>query len=187
MDGELHDGEKNFRVFISDQRIELVYDIEERRDMAICDLKKSPPWDWLVTQSARPMTQHDLVRLLRVTFRNCLDNDVLLKTVRALKWQAAQGTDRDIRHVRESLDRTIVANVTGAEDIPEEIALSVPVWENFPFKARIACAIEVFPTEQQFKLTPYPIELQRGLDDGLAAIFALFEDFKSQVYLGRSV
>lgn len=164
-------------VFYDETKVVFVRDLDDRRDVAICELKETPQFQWLKGQSGMMHSQAELVRVLRIIFRGCLPPDGgLLSLIRNLKFNATADGGANLQHARESLGRAITAQVTGEQAIPEETTLMIPVYENHPFLARVVCAIEVFPQEQKFKLTPYPMELRRANDDTLASIAELLTD-----------
>lgn len=157
-------GEKS-AVFFGESGATFFYDRDDRRAKASCELVTSPQYQWLAHAKGGVMSQADLVRLLRITFRGCLPADGnLLALVRNLKFSTAGEAAVSIQHGRESLGKRVEAAVTGEGVLPEEVTLFIPVFENHPFKARVACALEVCPHEQGFRLTPYPLEVRNALD-----------------------
>jgi hypothetical protein len=75
--------------------------------------------------------------------------------------------------------------VTGESSFPEELVLDIQVFENFDFRVKVACAVEIFPADQRFKLTPFPLELKKAMDETMRYIAIAFEDqivhFRGQV------
>jgi hypothetical protein len=161
-------------LFYDEQRVTYVYSLDDRRDRATCDLKKSPQYLWLETAAAKPvvLSQRDFIRTLRVLFRGCVGESNLLPLVRDLKFTGASEGAGNIQHGRESIGRSITNAVTGQSAIPEEVALTVPVFENHPLRARISCALEVVPQDQTFQLIPYPLEVHQAMDAALADVVA---------------
>lgn len=151
--------------FYGEQLLQYVEDEDLRYDAAHCPLIKSVPFKWLEAESSKPMTQAQLVRTLRIIFNGCLPGDSnLIGVVRNMKFDSASAAAAEIKHGRESLGRQIQASVTGEGAIPEEVNLFLPVYENFGRPKFVKCAIEVFPHEQQFKLTPYPGQLRDAVE-----------------------
>jgi len=164
-------------VFYDNAGITFVFDREDRRHRATCQLRISPQYAWLLhSESAgRRMTQSDFIRELRISFRGCLGDGNLLALLRQLKFANSADAAAAIQHGRESIGKQILLSVTGESAIPEEMALNIPVFDNFDRRTRVMCAIEIFPQEQQFRLTPYPQELKRAMDETIESIAFLFE------------
>lgn len=158
-------------LFYSFDQVVYCYDRNDRRDTAACRLDLSPQFRWLSTESQQPLNQAGIVRVLRIVFRGCLSRYTeLLGLLRQLKFTAGGQTEADLQHARESMGKSIQAAVTGISALPEELVLHVPVYENHPFTVDVDCALEVFPAEQAFKLTPYPLELRRARDAAMSSI-----------------
>lgn len=177
---------KQSAVFYDDAGIIFVYDLGDRRDMASCALRLSPQHQW-VLKPAGPMRQQEFIRLLRITLRGCLSPDSnLLGIVRNLKFSAAADGGGNIQHGRESVGRSLQAQVTGESAIPEEVTLMVQTFDNVKVARPIACAIEVNPQDQTLQLTPYPMEARRAMDESLAILAESFEgDGMPPVYRGH--
>jgi hypothetical protein len=175
-------------VFYNDDRVTFVFDENDRRDKATCELATTPPFDWLTTASTNPpiLRQADFVRLLRITLRGCLPDGNLLALVRQLKFNTAGEAAGSIQHGRESMAKSITATITGEAALPEEVGLFVQVFENHPYRAQVICALETHPNEQAFRLTPYPLEVRRAMDEALDDIADLYRgDDMPPVYRGQ--
>lgn len=167
---------------------QIVFQMEENYmdDCAECPLTVSPQFDWLQTKSAPPMRQDAFVRLLRITLEGCVTDSNLLSRVRNLKWRSGSDSEGSIQHGKSSMSRAIQAEVMGTDTIPEEIALSVPVWANWQHRAVVRCAIEIDAASQMFSLTPYPLSIQNAKDEALDSLAELFsEDGMPPAYLGK--
>lgn len=170
---EFKDGE----VYYNEQRVTYVFDFNDRRDRAVCELKPSEVWTWLTSGSKTLYGQAEFVRLLRISLRGCLpDGSRLLDLVRLIKWTGQSEAAGIIKHGQESIGRSINQQVTGESALPEEVALDVQVFDNFDRRVKVWCAIEIFPAEQRFKLTPYPLELKTAMDKTMEELADVFED-----------
>ena len=155
-------------VFMSEGGIQYIYSLADRRDRAFVDLQHSDPFNWLEDESGEMLTQAEIVRLLRITMRGCLsDTSKLLEILRKLNLKVTVESGGDIQHGKESLGRNVLATATGAAEIPEEVTFNIPVYNNHVFRAKIVCAIEVFPADGRFRLTPYPMEMLKAVDDAM--------------------
>ncbi len=182
--------EKNLKdtasVFYDETKIIFVSDLADRRDIAACDLVKSEPYIFLASKPG-PQNQKDFVRTLRITLRGCLDSSSnLIQLVRDLKFTSGGEVEGSIQHGNESMGRKIANQVTGQGAIPEEITLRIRVFENHPAIVPVACALEILPAEGCFRLTPYPMELRKAMDDTLSSVaFVFSDDGLPPVYRGR--
>ncbi len=179
---KVHAGEGS-AVFVSDAQVVFVYDLAERRNFAACPLTLTPQARWMLAQGVEPMNQVEFIRLLRIDLRGCLDRG-LLESVRSYKF--ATGTDGggDIQHGRESIGKSLRAEVIG--NIAEEVGMSIPIFANHFGTQGITAAVEIFPTNQRFRLTPYPGEARKALDAALDDVAAtLSGDKMPPVYFGN--
>ena len=157
-------------VFVNPRTVVLYTDINARRDSAGCALVESEPLMWLKESSARPYSQADIVRILRIIFRGCAASDGVLSLIRNLKFDCNTSGEAEVQHGRESMGRQINASVRGIDAIPEELVLSVPAYRNYGYRASITCAIEISVLEKQFRITPYPGELDRAISEAVGFI-----------------
>jgi hypothetical protein len=173
-------------VYLSDKAAIFQYDKETRRDYATCVLSKSPQFVWAETGSGKTYRQPDFVRILRIILQDCLGVDsALLSLVRQLKFTSGGEAEGTIQHGKESLGKQITNAVTGQAALPEEIILTMQVFDNHPFRAKIACALEIFPAEASFKITPYPMEVKKAMDTALDDIvIALHGKEMPNTYIG---
>ncbi len=173
-------------LFLNENEVTFVRDLDDRRDVSACKLTYTPQYRWLTGESGKQLTQPDLVRVLRITLRGALPADsTLLTLIRKLKFQNDKGATGDIQHGRESLGRSITASINADNELPDELTLRVPIFENHPFIAPIVCAIEIFPHESMFKLTPYPLELRKAMDGALDSIAQTLAPAEVPTYLGQ--
>jgi hypothetical protein len=111
--------------------VTLILDDSDRRDLVVFTLSWSAPWNKLrqIEDQDAPVafTQKELIRLLRFYLKA---NEVLITAFRRLSFQAIIGGAGDVGKSRESLGRTIEAEVQGAADLPEEIVVRVPIYTN---------------------------------------------------------
>lgn len=160
--------------FYDESRIAFVYDLDDRRSVATCDLPLSPQYAWLKTQSGKPMNQRDFVRTLRIVFQGCHDGSVL-NLVRNLKFTSAGEVAGVVQQGRESMQKSIMAEVRGEAAIPEAMTLTVPIFENYGYNAQVACALEVMADSMCFNLTPFPMALKRSINEALDDIANLLQ------------
>ena len=150
-------------VYVSQEKAVFVYSFEDRRDRATCPLIISKPFNWLM-QPAKPMDQRSLIRLLRITFADCLPAESnLVSLLRSLRFTNNGEVQTDIQRGREALGKQILNEVRGVDVLPDEIVLNVPVFENFKTIVSIRCVIEINPDVGSFELIALPSQLNRGM------------------------
>lgn len=187
---ERHADDDEGVVFINPTEMIYCYDREDRRDIAGCQFKRTAAWEWLL-MADKPLGgdklgQADFVRLLRITLRGCMGGDDLLRSVRTLKFNANAEASGDVQHGRESMGKSIETKISGLTTFPEEVTLTVQPFEEFGHRVRIECAVEIFPNESAFRLTPFPLEMKRGMEAVLENLAGLFDgDGFPPCYLGR--
>lgn len=169
-------------VYISDDVVVFIDDQADRRNKATCKLKLSPFYQFLAATGGKPLSQAEFVRALRISLAGCLPaGSGLLDLVRNLKWNTVTDATVDLQHSRQSIARSIIAEVKGIDQIPEEFTLTVPIFENHRYSHPILCAIEVTPSDEKFRLTPYPMQLRQALDAALAHIADLLSGAGEEV------
>lgn len=174
-------------IFVNEQEIVLAYSSRERRDFVVIPMALSPQYLWLRDKAVEWMKQRSLVSLLRITFRGCVMNENLLALVRALKFETGAQGEAVIQHGRESMGRAITQKVLGTDALPEEFGLNIPVFENIQIRWQIHCALEIEPSAEAFKVSPYPVECTNAMNGVLEHIRQeLVSALPSiPVYLGR--
>lgn len=114
---------------------------------------------FLVDYCAKPLSQRELVLALRTSLAKAAPAK-LLPLVRQLKWTSGGNTGADLQHGKQSLDRSVVAAVMGADAIPEEITLQLQLTTSVPQRHPIRCALDIDTATQTFALHPLPEELE---------------------------
>lgn len=159
------------------------FEFEDRRHQAHVPLKETHSWQAIKrlvgdNYSGVLMTQADVYRLLRVTLRGCLpDGTSLPQIIREVKWNADGQVTGTIEQGKRTLGADIIAKVAGSggASIPPEFTVTLNVYENFVHPISVAIDLDTIPTENKFRLTPYPGEIERKLDDTLRRIREVFD------------
>jgi hypothetical protein len=175
-------------ILISGSEVVFVYSAKERRDFARCPLTLSKQFRTLEQwQATTPLlTQREMIQALRITFRGNVVNGNLLPIVRQMKFEQNANGASTIQHGSEQMGRNLVAKVMGAEAIPEEFALDIPIFDECRGLRRVECALDVDVQSQRFTVIPFPQQLQIAQEvtlEGLADYFA--EKVKIPAFIGR--
>lgn len=180
--------------FCDRSQIVLVIDKVKNRDKARCHLSLTRPYDVLASMAPpnqpKLLTQAEFIRLLRIDMRGCLPSDsTFLSLVRALKFENGAIVTTSQKHGRESIGKTVLQSVTGDTELPEEIRLSVPVFDQLPsgVRSNIDCAIEVLPSDGKFRLTPYPGEMVNAMNHALDSIDSILESTDNSIPVYRGI
>jgi hypothetical protein len=102
-----------------------------------------------------------------------LDVDKLVVAkFRKLDWESGDKGTSDIRHGDARMSKAIIAKVQGIDELPEELAVSVPVYQQTGERQEyiVNCNVEIDAVNRQFQLVPVPDELERVLDLAQASI-----------------
>lgn len=142
-------------------------------------------WKWLSEASLKSYNQIEFVRILRITLRDCLPAGNLLSIIRDVKFTANSTGAGVVNHGRQSMSRDMVEDVMGTGAIPEEVTLKMKPFDNMQFESHIQCAVEVDPSTCSFKLTPYPGQLRKCIDQVLSVAVETLGDSVPCYYAGK--
>lgn len=125
-------------------------------------------------RTKQAMTQIELVRDLRTTFRDSLAlcGD-LAESVRRVNFKATSTTQGEVGHGKASLGREITGEVTGLKTIPEYVTFDFPAYANPAFRTvrcQVECALEPDATNGCFRLMPLPGQLEVAAETALQAL-----------------
>lgn len=114
------------------------------------------------------LTQPELIRVLRTTFRDSLSSaPVLLETLKKIRFNTSSAINAEVGHGKSSVGKELMAEVTGTGQIPEYVTFMVPVFAN-PFLAAIRfpveCALDPDASTGQFRVIPLPAQIETALD-----------------------
>jgi hypothetical protein len=132
---------------------------EARREMCHFPVWSTPQMARLMALSAerREFLQKDFLRLLRIDLYGCGLEDVA-NLVRSVKFRVLQEGHADRSQAKVSVGRSQEAQLEGTAPIPETVYLDVQPFMNVlhDYTVRVACAIEVNPEGENFRLVPLP-------------------------------
>ncbi len=174
-------------VYIGEAEIVYVYDFEDRRNVATCPLKVSEPWTWLATPQ-KPLTQREIIRVLRITFDGCLGRDSnLLSILRNIRWKEDGNLESNLQRGKEALGRQIMREVTGVSDFPEEFTLETRVYQNVRQDVTVRVALEILPDVERFEVIPFPNQIHSGLAETLEWLRSdIAEQTKTPTFIGAT-
>ena len=141
----------------------LVLDDNDRRDSVCFPLSYSAPFEVLVALTPNTwFDQQAFIRLLRLSLG--LDNTRVVQQFRRLDWQASSENQGVIEKGKESLSKSMLAEVQGVDELPDELAVELPIYANPGEDSlyRVRCAVEINPRDQMLALVPLPNEIDRA-------------------------
>jgi hypothetical protein len=163
-------------VWYDESRIVLVIDDDDHRaETATLKLELSDQFVRLRGLRDKPewMDHKAFIRLLRIDFGRAIPATVLLDKVRKVKLEAGQVVNSSVGRNKESLGREIQASVSGQDEIPEHVLVSIPIYKTPGETDRyeFLCAVEIDPTlATPFRLTPMPDEIERVTQFAVSSI-----------------
>lgn len=152
-------------VWHAPDKVVLVFDQTNVWDLATVVLVYAPQWMTLLSLT-RPLSQKELLSILRVDLAGCLDSPSLLNSVSHVNFRAAMHGEGSIQHGRESLGKSVESEVAGVrEPIPERGTVLAPIYENPGEQTRwpVECDLEIDAANQRFFFRPLPGEMEEAL------------------------
>lgn len=154
-------------VFVGPQRIVCVIDPAVRKDFVTMPLLTTERWKTLVTLSApAAIGPAELVKLLRFKL-NGTGQEKLIADLRRVDFTRTNAGRSDVAHGRETLGKSVEAEVQQAENIPDSFLVETSVYSNpglrdIKVKVRVGIYIDVI--NQHFEVGVMPDELQLAID-----------------------
>jgi len=141
----------------------LVIDDRDRRDVVTFPLTTSAEFDAIQTSPHDTLNQPQLIRLLR--FKLGADA-ALIDKFRRLDWSHSTEGRAEVRHGKESLGKEITAKVEGVDELPDEIVVEIPLYEQQGEREEyeIHLGIEIDTVNQQFRVAAMPGQLRSAID-----------------------
>jgi hypothetical protein len=143
------------------------------------------------------LTQPELWHLLRTVFPNCFPShpNLAAKIGRVDIKKAAEST-AVVKRDGVSMSRSMIAEASGANELPEVLEFDVPIYEiaAIPVMARVECAFALDAAAERFAIHVLPGEIERACATGEAAAFnqikasmAADDDFQGAVNVYNGV
>lgn len=152
----------------------VILDDSRRRDRSVLAFAKTSQFRLLEQLRAKQcsMIQKAFVKMLRIDLDGCLGAaGNFLSLIRQLKFNAAQDGNASIQHGKESISRSTLAEVVGYEAIPEEILITVPVFDLVGEAHRpVRCAVDIDVTTSTLALIPFPGQLEAAENASIASM-----------------
>ena len=145
--------------------VTLLPDDTDRRDAVVFPLTASGRFKCLAGLEMKPvaLTQQQFVRLLR---RDLGMAAVIVQQFRKLDWKDGSNGSSEVSPTNLRVGKSIVAEVQGVSELPEELTVPTPVYLNTGERDEynVQCFIEIDPQNQAFGFGPLPDELAKIID-----------------------
>ena len=148
---------------------------------------------WSQSEGGVLLTQVELYGLLRTTFHGTLPTEVnLIEAIRRVDIKKVQEASGTVDRKGVSMSRSLIAEASGADRLPETFALFVPVYEGpIAVGARVLCGLDIDAQRESFRVTVLPGQIDAAfghaaevIADGLATAMAAAEVTGVPVYRG---
>lgn len=149
----------------SDTEVVAVLDDEKYRDNRVTlPLPVHPKFAAIERQTGNSFTQKGLIDFLRLNIKQEIEeaHPGFISTLREIRIQQSVAGDSSIKHGRESMGKTIDNAVTGADALPDEFVLSLPLWLHLSVIVQLHCVFDIDVTTATFSFRPKPGELEKA-------------------------
>lgn len=135
-----------------------------RDDRVTWSLSASEKFKALTGDAPRPRQHADFVRFLVQNLRDEINASApgLLGTIRSLKFRTADEQAGDVKQGRESMGRSIEAEVTGATDLPETFVVKVRRWASLEYVVAVECLLVLDVQERKLSIRPLADQLEQA-------------------------
>ena len=187
---------KSSAIWYSRDEIVCLLADEDRFERVTVKMIKSKQITTLIDLDAKRqlMPQRDFLFMLRTVFMQHAFPTApkLIDTLRSVKFENASKTEGNIQRGKTSVGKEAMAAATFLDAVPEQVTLSVPLFDNSFASTSydVICALEIYEVEQRLQLFPLPGEIEAAFASAEACLCAnlrdlLGKDTKVPVYYGQ--
>lgn len=174
-------------VWHDDNGVILIPDDSDRRDRVTFPLTHSARLVKLIQlrDQRQSFDQNRFIRLLRIELGL---EATMVNKFRKLDWENGDKARGSVQHSDLRLSKEVVAKVQGIEELPEEIPVPVPVYQQPGEREEyfVQCAVEIDAVNRQFQLLPLPDEIERVIACHQADIRSRLDaELSCPIYCGR--
>lgn len=153
-------GKQSRSIWHSSRAVVLLFDHDDRRDTATMPLERTTVFAWLeeIGKGVK-VDQRTFVSLLKTKLADAIslqDATTFLAVLKRITFKRTATTDSDLEKGREALGRSIEDQCSGADQLPDELTVTTPVYRNVEglTAATVKLFVSVDHEEQRFTLTP---------------------------------
>ena len=131
-------------------------DESDRKDQATWKLSTSEKWTAATSQAEKARTQKEFITFLTDNLRDEMNAALpnFIAQLRQVKFRQDTAGHGMVQQGRESMGRSIEAEVTGTGDFPETVLLDLRRWGGLDFVGRVEFAFRIDPEKATFALNP---------------------------------
>lgn len=145
---------------------------ENGRDTAQMPLALSEPYaelvKWARTKAYQNLNPREIYHAFRTTFADAFkEHPDIKKQVSKVDFQKMQKANSEFSTGKVSVDRSMMAESTGATGLPEILTFTVPFFAQTvaPFEVKIRTAFDLDPENEKFRFYVLPGEIERSIMD----------------------
>lgn len=177
-------------IWHSDEEAILILDDEGYRENTVTlPLPQHPKFTAIADQTAGKFSQKSLIDFLRLNLKQEIEEAYpgFIATLREIKFSQGQAGASSIQHGKESMGQTIDSQVTGADKLPEEVTIEVPIWLHLDCTVKLDFAFDIDTAAAQFSFRPKPGVIDQAMATAQAWLHQrLTEECKGAViHFGR--
>jgi hypothetical protein len=154
-------------VWFDRDQVTCILDDSTRRNRCRFSPVLTPQIEWLRNQEkARTcLRQYDFILLLRTMFAGCLDGyPTLVESCRKINFSVGSEGGSEVRQGKASVGKSIISQIQGLNPIPEDIDVTVQVFQNVVVPPMsVPCALELNAENQTFQLIPYSGSVEEAI------------------------
>ncbi len=161
-------GSTKAAAFVSTQRITVALDEADRRDRVTMSLALSKTWDRIRLAKANPedgdidhdeMKQVELRAMLRREMDATYSPPDITRLISSVKFESKTDGATSVDTGKHAISRSIMAEMTGADALPDDVVVSAAVWDNvaidgIPIIEDVRFGLDANPGNQTFRFRP---------------------------------
>jgi hypothetical protein len=133
------------------------------------------------------VSQTKLVELLRFVWKDkwmCGCN--LPAALARVEWGTAMRATGEASRGKESLGRSIEAELANTDKLPDVVELRIPLYSTDGLRApqSILCSLEPVPAQESFLFRPFPLQVRTATEALFDSVRSVLDDTLAQVFFG---
>lgn len=147
-------------VYVSHGQVEAFLDRDDRRETVVLPLAKTARLERIEALMAEPaLTQSAAIKMLRFELYGPHAAS-LVTALRRVDFTRKSTGGRTVEHGKESLGRSVEAEVQQAGDIPDEFRVTLPVYQGVGFEASFTVGLHLDLAAERIELIPRADEVE---------------------------
>ncbi|GJM43460.1 MAG: hypothetical protein DHS20C21_03020 [Gemmatimonadota bacterium] len=177
----------NPEVYFSESSIWVVLNSEDMRECAILDLRESRRFQTIRALESEPrsFTPKEAVKFIRYELHGVNADSIVAALGRVDFTRRSEGRNH-VEHGKESLGRSVEAQVQQADKVPDTFEVTVPVFTNSGVRhtAIVRCGLYLDLEAERVEIRVLTDEVQFALDTTMGRIRSTLEELTCPVFNG---